>query len=223
MEDKSLKHIWKAYDAQLQRNMDINLKIFQDLQLMKTKSSLKNLRNKLVREMFFFVGILTLITDFIATHYPTPQFVGAGLAVGVFFMLGIIGSIGQLFILASLDYSQPITFFQQQLTHLKSYQLRILRGIFLTVPLYFAYIIIGFKVLFDVDIVAEGDTLWLWSQIMISVLFIPLSIWIVRNLRYDTSYKWMKKLILNSGGKQVQSALIFLGEIDELKRETETG
>ena len=83
----------------------------------------------------------------------------------------ITGSIGQIILIIKIDYSKPVTTLQLQLERLKVYSLQTLRLLFLSIPFYFAYIIVGFKLLFKLDIYAHADSKWLLWNIILSIAF----------------------------------------------------
>ena len=97
-----------------------------------------------------------------------------------------------------------------------------LRLIFLSIPFYFTYMIIGFKVLHDFDIFSNADSSWFVWNLALTILFIPLTLWLVKILNYKTRTKWVQKLIVDNGGKQIRSAIQFLSEIEEFEKNGKT-
>jgi hypothetical protein len=54
------------------------------------------------------------------------------------------------------------------------------------------------------------------------VLFVPLSLYIVKQLRINAKKNWVKKLLADNGGKQIDSAIRFINEIVEFKKNEST-
>jgi len=183
----------------------------------KAQSQINRLLITLSINLAIFIGLAAFLLNFIIENYPVIHFMIAGGILLCFVLLGILGSISQISQALNIDYTQSVTECQEQLEKLKAYNLQTLRLLFLSIPFYFAYIIIGFKVWMNVDIYSSGNTEWLMGNLILSILFIPLSIWIYRVLNYHNARSWVRRMIADNGGRQIQAALGFLNEIDELK------
>jgi hypothetical protein len=139
--------------------------------------------------------------------------------LGLFSIIGAIGNLWQIRLIFQLDYSIPVTDFLIQLEKLKLYSLQTLRLLFLSIPFYFAYVIVGFKVLFNFDIYSNANSVWMIWNIVLSLLLVPVSIYFVKQLKVCTRRNWVKKLIADNGGKQIDSAIQFINEIVEFKKQ----
>lgn len=112
---------------------------------------------------------------------------------------------------------------QKKLEQLKTHMVQITRLMMLSIPFYMVYIVLGFKLFFGVDIVAQGDPKWWIANIILSLLFIPLAVLIYRKLSWKNIHiAWVKSFIYSTGGKQVTQAMGFLQEIDNFEKEVTT-
>lgn len=219
MEEKEIKKSWKNYGEELQTDAHLQLPLVEEVKVMKAKIELSQFKWRRGIEATLFFICFAYLVHFIGMHFPTWHFMAAAGVLAIFALIGMVGCIVELALIAELDYSTPVTVFQQQLHKIKAYDLQILRLIFLSVPFYFAYTIVGFESFFDFDIYTYGNKSWLISNAIISFALIPASIWLYRKLSYQAETHWVRSLVVNNGGKEIQSALAFLGEIEDFTKE----
>ena len=217
MTKENIQSLWGNYSSGLQNSLNINTSTFQSIDAKTPKNILNSLLIRRIIESLLFFLFGGLLLRFSIENSSTIHYVISGLILLVFCMVGLTGSFMQIIVILRLDYSKPITTFQIQLEKLKLYSLQTLRLIFLSIPFYSAYMVIGFKALYNVDIVANADSRWLIWNLILTILFIPLSIWLYRILNYKTNKRWVNKLIVDNGGKQIHSAIQFLQEIEEFE------
>ena len=222
MKNDNLKNIWESYSSSLHNNLNINLNQLQEKNVKKTRNALNGLLLRRTIESMLFLLFAVLLLKFSIENTSTIHYLFSGLILMTFCLIGLIGSILQIVLIFRLDYSQPITSFQTQLEKLKIYSLQTLRLIFLSIPFYITYMIIGFKVLYDFDIFSNADSSWFLWNLALAILFIPLTLWLVKILNYKTRTKWVQKLIIDNGGKQIHSAIQFLNEIEEFEKNGKT-
>ena len=94
------------------------------------------------------------------------------------------------------------------------------RLMILSLPFYFAYIVLGFDLLFGVNILAQGDRAFIYANAALSVaLFLP-AIWVFRNLNFRNAGHPVIRIFINgAGGKQLLAAADFLNRIEQFKAE----
>lgn len=218
MENIDFKNIWNNHSSNLETNLEVNYASLKNANLKHTRLKLNSLVIRRFLEAFIFLFAIVLLINFIIKNDSEPQYVISGVTLGLFSIIGAIGNLWQIGLIFQLDYSNPVTNFLIQLEKLKLYSLQTLRLLFLSIPFYFSYIIIGFKLLFNFDIYSNANSVWLIWNIVVSLLLIPFSIYFVRQLRVSTKRNWVKKLIADNGGKQIESAIQFINEIVEFKK-----
>ncbi len=217
MENIDLNNIWDKHGANLQSELQLNYTMLKNTNFKSARLSLKRLLIRRCLEVFLFFIITILLINFIIAN-KEPQYIISGLILGLFTTIGALGSIWQLILIIRLDYSKPITLLLVQMEKLKIYSLQTLRLLILSFPFYFAYIIIGFKVFINFDIYSNADSAWLIWNTILCVLLIPFSIYLYSQLRINAKRNWLKKLIADSGGKQIDKAFNFIKEIAAYKK-----
>lgn len=218
MENIDFKNIWNNHSSNLQTNLEVNYTSLKTANFKRTRVQLKSLVIRRFLEAFVFLFAIVLLINFIIKNDSQPQYVISGVTLGLFSIIGVIGNLWQIGLIFQLDYSIPVTDFLIQLEKLKLYSLQTLRLLFLSIPFYFAYVIVGFKVLFNFDIYSNANSVWLIWNIVLSLLLVPFSIYFVKQLKVSTRRNWVKKLIADNGGKQIDSAIQFINEIFEFKK-----
>ena len=219
MKEKEMQDSWKDYSTRLESDLNLNHSTLNMAKLKSTRLTLWHLMFRRFIEATIFIILLIWLLRFASNNYPIPQFALSGIILALFCLVGFIGSTGQIILIIRLDYSKPVTTFQLQIEKLKAYSLQTLKLLLLSIPFYFAYIIIGFKAVFNFDIYSQSSINWLLWNLILSILFIPFSIWLYKKLNYKTKNRWLKSLIADNGGKQISSAVQFINEIEELKKQ----
>lgn len=218
MEDIDFKNIWDKHSTNLQSNLQLNYTSLKNANFKSTRLQLNRLVIRRCLEGFVFLMLVTLLLNFIIKNTSEPQYVISGVILSIFSIIGAMGSLWQIGLIFRFDYLKPVTDFLMQLEKLKLYSLQTLRLLLLSIPFYFAYIIIGFKVLFNFDIYGNTNSGWLIWNAVLSVLFVLFSIYIVKQLRVNAKRNWVKKLIADNGGKQIDTAIQLINEIVEYKK-----
>ena len=218
MEDKDFRNIWNMHSSDLETNLEVDFASLKNANFKSTRLQLSQLIIRRFAEVLVFLFAFVLLVSFIINNNSEPQYVISGVILSVFSIIGVIGNARQLVLIFRLDYSKPVTDFLVQLEKLKLYSLQTLRLILLSIPFYFAYIVIGFKVLFGYDIYSYSNAGWLISNVVLSVLLVPFAIYIVSQLRVNAKRNWVKKMLADKGGKQIDSAIRFINEIVEYKK-----
>lgn len=220
MELDELKSIWSRYDKKLDKNLKLNIRVIKELNLDKTKSNLHRLMVLRMAELLFCLMIVISLGDFIGSHIWDPQFAIPAFILNVFAIIGLAGSIGQIALIGQIDYSDSITSIQRKIEKIQSHMLMMLKLLILSLPFYIAYIILGFKLFFDIDAYAHFDHNWWVANIIFSVALVPLAMWIYRKLSFkNDDHSLIRKLIDGTGGKQITAAAHFLYEIEEFEKE----
>ncbi len=224
MELEALKNTWEQYDKKLDQSLKINQRIFKEMNLNKTRSSLRNVLIFRMLETLIFLAAVIALGGFIGNHWGSWQFVVPAIILDIFAIIGLSGSIGQIALIVQIDYAAPITVMQKKLEQVKTHMVQITRLLLLSIPFYLAYVILGFKLVAGIDIVAVGAPQWWVVNILVSLLLIPLAVWIYRKLNWKNIHiPWVRSFIYGSGGKQVVKAMGFLKEIDSFEKEEKVG
>ena len=220
MELDDFKKSWNQQNSKLDAILKINVELICN----QKKSQLKSHFNTFIMfrwiEIAFSSIVVIIMSNFIYDNFNDLHFLISGLSLEIFALAGISNSIRRIMTVSTLDYTEPTVSIQKKLSVLKSQILVYIRFGIISIPFFPIYIILGFKMIFNFDIWRNGDSLWWMSNIILSVLFIPVSYWLYRKINYNNIHiTWVRSILKGSGGKQLLDALEMLKEIEEFEKE----
>ena len=218
MKEMNIENIWDKHGTGLNNSLHLNHEALKNTEFKSSQLQLNRLAFRRLIEGVFFMLIFILLSAFIINNSTAPQYVISGAILGIFSLIGATGSFWEISLILRIDYSKPVTDLLTHIEKIKLFGLQILKLLLLSTPFYFAYIIIGFKVLFDYDIYSNGDAGWLIINLALTVVLIPVSIYFIKQLKINTKRTWVKKILADNGGKQIDAAIQFINEIDEYKK-----
>jgi hypothetical protein len=164
-----------------------------------------------------FAGLLGV---YLAHRLTVPTLAFPALILGAFTIAGITGCVRQLILLHQITFADPVTNIQAKLEAVKLHMLETSRLMTLSLPFYFAYIAIGFDLLFGVNILVQGERAYIYANVVVSVAFVLPAFWLFRNLNFRNAGHPVIRLFINgAGGKQLLAATDFLNQIEEFKTE----
>lgn len=222
MEEKDFRNIWTKHNSNLETKLEVDFASLKNAKFKSTRAQLQYLTIRRSLEVLTFLLVTALLLSFIVNNNSEPQYVVSGAILTLFSFVGVVGNSRQLLLISRLDYTKPVTDFLVDLERLKIYSLQTLRLILLSTPFYFTYIVIGFKVLFNYDIYRNANAGWLIMNLVFSMLLVPLSIYVVKQLSVTAKRNWVKRMLADNGGKQIDSAIQFINEIVAYKRNPAT-
>lgn len=218
--DSNLFEIWQQHSAQIEQNSKLNIKLLREVNLDKTKSSVKSTLFLPVSTLLFYSIILILSLQFCFEHLNQFHLLGSGITVSIFSGLFIQSSILQLKNIHSINYDAPLLELQTDLSNLKLSLLRNLRIALWTLPFYPAIIIVLSQSLWQVDIVSHLPNHFILTHLgIMSILLISVFHFSNNILPHHLNHKWVNFLLLGNGS-QVDEALKFVEEIKEFEMES---
>ena len=219
MKLEELEQAWQQYDRKLDKHLQLNQKILREINLQKMRPLVRRLMlNQLCGGVIFFAIIMTL-GGFMENHLQKIPLLVSAFVLQVFAIIGLVGNINQWSTLAQIDYAGPITEIQQKLQKFRAGILQYVRLLMLSAPFYLTYIVLGFHIIWDVDVYTQLDQKWWIAQIFFSLVLVPVAIGRYRKLDYRNIHvPWVKNFVESAGGKSVARAMAVLGELEEFKQ-----
>lgn len=221
MKDEELDHILKTFDHKLSRSIDFNFKITQDTQIRKSVFALRNLRFYSIFEVIVAGLVMVFLGNFIYENFGNLPLMLSGLILDIFAVIAISGAVRQLILISEFEVASSVIDSQQILTRLQTHNITYLRLAILQFPFFLAYLVVGFKTVFNIDIWTIGNKNWLLSNLAFGFILLPVSIWIYRQISVENLHrKWVRSLVEFSGGEKIAEAMSFLTEIEKFKNES---
>jgi len=215
MEDSEILNLWKSYDKKLDENLLLNRKNAEDITKMKIQSFLAS--TKPLNIFTILVGIIWvgLVDVLIINLFPVanPFFlISAGIQV-LLTKLAIGIYLYQLILIHRVDISDPILATQEKIARLKSSTLWVARLLFLQLPAWTTF--------YWNESMLENDNIVLYTlQIMVTILFTFLAVWLFRNIKYENrDKKWFSLIFTGKEWSPVIKSMELLSQIDEYRIE----
>jgi len=188
MELDDLKTRLAEKDAKLDQVLRLNATAVRELQLSKTKSSLRWLVPGVVFELLMTIVAVVWLGDFIAGHLREPRFLLTAVLIDVCMIAFMGACIRQLAAIASLDYSLPVVTVQKELGRLRILRIRTTKWVMtLSFVLWFPVLIVLLKGFLGVDLWlilgAVGDrhgsfVAWVVANVLFGLAVALVMIWV---------------------------------------------
>jgi hypothetical protein len=212
MSTDEFQQIWKAYDAKLERSLQLNLRLLKDVQTQKAKSALK----LFVAGSFFMVvfGVAwVLLLGFILYYVRSQPVMAVSFAVFIFCSAFAVGEyIRGIRVIHGISYAENIVDTQEKLAGLQSSMIRSLRIAWLQLPFWSTFFISN-------AMIRDGGSRFWIIQTPITLGLTIAAIFLYRNITVENAKKkkWVKALIRGSGARTVARAMDFMKEIEDFK------
>lgn len=218
MELEELKYIWEKQEKKIDLNWKLNVEMLRNTNLDKAKSKMNSLTWITAITLSFYLLMAMFFMTFTFKNLGATHLLLSGIVLTLWSLLIATGSIKQLSAIQKINYTEPIPELQKKLESLKLVILKYLQLAQWILPLYLAFVIFWFKVLFDFDILANAGRTWLIVQIVVSSALIILSLWLHKKLQpKNISKKWINT-IMKGAGSQISEALDFIKRIEEFEK-----
>ncbi|PWT98788.1 MAG: hypothetical protein C5B52_11650 [Bacteroidetes bacterium] len=221
MDLQELKLIWSLYNEKLESNVKLNNLVLKKLILQNTKHKLnKALVALAIEALAFFIFLFFIVNFALAFHHSVSVFISC-IVLGIFGITGLAGIISQIGLISEIKFDLPVVEIQKKIERVKMQGILFLKIALMSIPFYMCYVILGFRLIWGVDIFVQGDKAWWWSQIILSVgVFLPLCIWLWKKISYKNIHiKWVRALVERTTYKQLSYAMENLKETEAFEME----
>lgn len=220
MEFSEIKSMWQAYDIKLEKSLKLNLHCLGIIQAQKVKSKLLPLLWQRVSEIILHVIVIVWLINFLYNNFFQLPYAASAIVLIIFYLIAFINCLKQIITIKQMDYSNDVVTIQSSLVILQTHIVDYMRLTFLGIPTYLAYPVIAFKALTNFDIVSQLHGNWWTSQIIFSIILIPVCVWLYMQVSYKNIHKkWVRFIIQKSSGSRVTKAMEFINELETLKKE----
>jgi len=220
METTELKELWKQYDAKLEKNWNLNLKLVKDMNLEKTKSSINTFTMLKGFTIIFQLMVVSFLTNFLIDNFSNLLLAAQGGILLVLTYVALIWNVYQMTLIMMINYNEPVLAIQKKIEKLKIQKLRYNKFIFYSsYPFVF---LMAFTVLHISPV--YFPIWWMIPNIILAILWFPMAYWLIR--KYNSPnllspfWKQMAKdssLTPDSVSKALNNSLSFLKEIEQFE------
>ena len=219
MEVGELKKMLAAYDTKLDEKLSLNVASLKSINLDKSEKSTQSILKYRIIEIVIFSLLTLLMGNYIATNWNQTHLALSGIIVGVFTLIALSGSIGQVVLLQQIDFAKPIVDIRKKIELVNTHGLLFIKLMFLSTPIWWSYVVVGSDYLFNIDLYNNMDSDFVLNYLMVNSLLIIPMIWFLNKLTYkNLNVKWVRKTIGFFVGTKTMKALDFLKDIEEFER-----
>ena len=219
MEVGELKKMLAAYDTKLDEKLSLNVASLKSINLDKSEKSTQSILKYRIIEIVIFSLLAMFIGNYIATNWSQTHLAMSGIIVGVFTLIALSGSIGQVALLQQIDFAKPIVDIRKKIELVNTHGLLFIKLMLLSTPIWWSYVVVGSDYLFNIDLYNNMDSDFVLNYLMVNSLLIIPMIWFLNKLTYkNLNVKWVRKTIGFFVGTKTMKALDFLKDIEEFER-----
>lgn len=218
MEAGELKKILAAYNTKLDEKLSLNADSLKSINLDKSEKRTQSILKYRILEIVVFSLLALFMGNYIASNWSQTHLAISGIIVGVFTLIALAGSIGQVTLLKQIDFAKPIVEIRKKIELVNTHELLFVKLMFLSTPIWWSYVVVASDSLFNIDLYANMDADFVLKYLMVnSLLIIPL-IWFLNKLTYKNLHiKWVRKTIGLFTGSKTMKALEFLNAIEKFE------
>eukprot|EP01133_Synstelium_polycarpum_P016544 gene16544-19659_t len=214
MNELDIKQLWQAYDAKLERSLQLNEKIIKEIQTQKAENNISSFRRSQVTGVVIGLLWVLLLVFLTIAGAQNIYFAGSMGIIALFNILAVATYIRHLALLDQVNIADNITGAQQKLATIQVSLNNVSRIMILQAPLWCTF-------WYSQQLVDHaGLTFWLINLAVVSC-FVVLSVYLYQKLSYKNIHiKWVKAFVESFGGKKLSSAMEFLHDIEAYKAES---
>lgn len=168
--------------------------------------------------MLVFGFVVIYMGHFVASHWSEIHLAVSGAGVLVFALVALIGSVGQVALLAQVNYAKPVVDVVKKLEYINLHGFLFLKLMFLSVAVWWTYAVVGLYVFLGLDIYLHLDTVFVSSYLIGNALLLPPLLWFLNKLSPRNMHvKWVAVVVNALTASETQKALAFLREIEDFE------
>jgi hypothetical protein len=219
METNELKELFAAYDAKLDRVLQLNERSLKKIKLDKTRKQTRSIFILRSIEVVSFSILAVFLGSYIADNWSSAHLAVSGIILHGFTLIALVGSIGQLVLLQQIDYAKPIVEIREKIEKINLHAILFLKLVFLSVPIWWAYPLVALDYFFNFDIHPHLNPDFVFRYVIINALLVFPLIWALRKLSYKNMHiNWVRKTIGFFTGAKTMKAMEFLNELEEFEK-----
>ncbi len=214
MSTDEFQQLWKAYDAKLERSMELNQRLMTELGTQKVHRWFNWQIAFKIMMIVLGIGWNIVVGTLMWKFRTEPVFVASAIVVLCCTGYSVGGYIVQLLIILQIRMSESILGTQKQLAYLEATIVQTLRVGFLQTPVYTFFFVT------KQQLATAGLGFWV-TQAIVTGAAVVVTVWVYRTVTVHNAGKkgWVKQMVDNEGGKTIARARAFIREVKEWGKE----
>ncbi|NNE77597.1 MAG: hypothetical protein HKN31_11055 [Pricia sp.] len=219
MEAHELKQLLAAYDRKLDHTLRLNETVLKNMNLEKSKGKMRTVLIYRIVELVSFAILALVIGNYLVSNWIHIHLALSGSIIGIFTLIALSGSIGQVVLLQQIDFSKPLVEIREKVELVNAHGLLFIKLLFLSAPIWWAYAIVAIDIFLDIDFYLYLEPNFVVRYLILNALLLIPIIWAFNKLTHKNLHiSWVRKTIEFLSGRKTTEALEFLNEIEEFKK-----
>jgi hypothetical protein len=223
MDLDELQRKWAAHDGKLDAILRLNRELLSATRLERAQSAVRRLAAFLALEVAMMLFAVLPLGSFAFDHRNTARFALPAVALEVFAIAILAGTVRQMVTALHIDYGQPVAVVQRQVEALRARRARFNGRILLASPLAWApLVVVVLQGLFGVDAYRVPGIRWLVANLLLGLAVLVGALWVSRRFAGRMSASPLFQRLMNDlAGYNLKAAsrsLQTLSDFEDEKR-----
>lgn len=191
-----LQSTWQQQLTASEAAITINASVLSGIKINKQMHKLQLMKFARAIESGVFIVLIVILGQYITNNLILSAASVSAFILSIFALIGLAGNIGQLYLIAQIDYSKPVKTLQKEMYAICAHKLQLTKLLLLSLPFYMCYVFLGFDVLLGVDLLQHLEPHVMVFYAVTSILLLGITLWFLKKLSYkhiDTL--WVKRVI----------------------------
>jgi hypothetical protein len=218
MNEIELKQFWQSANMQMEANMTIQKQNIEDITKLKVQNFMSSMKPIKFFTLFIGIGWVAIVGSIISNLFifaydqvssfflfsAMAQVLLTAIAVGVY--------VYQLSIIYGVNMSESVLTLQEKLSKLRLSTLNITKILFLQLPLWTTFY-------WNQSMMDNGSTILWIIQILITVTFTIVAVWLFFNIKFENrDKKWFKLIFSGKEWQLILQSMEILNQVEDYKK-----
>ena len=216
---EDLQTQWNRQNQTLDTMLQLNLAQIRATHFDSLATALDRVRRVVWTELLLTAAALIPLGSFLFAHRGDVRYLLPAAILHLSAIAFIAGCANQLIAARAVDYSGPVVHAQRRLTALRRARIRTSKWTLLVAPaLWTPLVIVLMKSVLPIDVYATFNARWIAANIVFSLAFIPLMLWIAHRYGERLSRSpLMQRLADDLAGRSLNEATAFANRLAEFE------
>lgn len=206
---------WQQHHSETSATITINDTLLTEMKVNARVKEISHMKWARMIESIAFFFIIVVLCQYIMKDFSLSAPTVSACILSLFALIGLAGNIGQIVLIAKIDFSKPVGELQRDIYRICSHKLHVTKLLFMSVPFYMAYVVIGFDILLGVDLFQQLEQSMVWFYSLSSVLLLTITSALSVKLHYrNISTPWVKHTIRFIVGERLVKIAQFINSIE---------
>ncbi len=218
MNEIELKQLWQSTNMQMEANMTIQKQNMEDITKLKVQNFLSSMKPIKFFTLLIGIGWVVIVGSIISNLFifaydqVSSFFLFSAMAQVLLTAIAIGVYVYQLNIIYGVNMSESVLTLQEKLSKLRLSTLNITKILFLQLPLWTTFY-------WNESMITNGSTILWIIQILITVTFTIVAVWLFFNIKYENrNKKWFMLVFSGKEWQPILQSKEILDQVEDYKK-----